>query len=137
MTFPIVTAATAGLLILLQILLAITVSMSRGDTGIGDGGKEDLNRAVRRHGNLAENSGIFIAGFMLLELSNRAPALLFWLCLAFLIVRLVHVFGLSMTNTMNPFRMVGGLGTYVVGLILGCTLLWFSLPMLLGGHIGS
>ena len=34
-------------------------------TAIGDGGKVALIRAIRRHGNFAENAGIFAAGLVL------------------------------------------------------------------------
>ena len=130
MTFPYVSAITAGVLLILQILLALTVSMGRNDTApLGDGGSASMQRTVRRHGNLAENAGLFVAGFTLLELSRLSPYLLAGLCMAFVVVRLAHVLGLSQENTMNPFRMVGGVGTYLVGLILGAALVWAGLSL--------
>jgi uncharacterized protein len=111
------------------------VSMARSDTSLGDGGKPELTRAIRRHGNIAENAGVFIAGLTLLELSGKAPSVLFWLCVAFVVVRLFHAAGLSRENTANPLRTIGGVGTYLVGLVLGAMLIWVALPMLLAGHV--
>ena len=126
MTFPFITAITAGVLLILQMLLAFTVSGARGqkDLWVGDGGEDSLLRAIRRHGNFAENAGIFVAGFALLELSKFSPTLLPVLCAAFVVARLAHVVGLSQANTGNAFRLAGGLGTYLTGLALGAALIW-------------
>jgi uncharacterized membrane protein YecN with MAPEG domain len=134
--FPYVSATTAGLILILQMLLAFTVSGARGrsETWVGDGGHDDLMRIARRHANLAENSGIFIAGFILLELSGWQPIVLLILCPAFVIVRLAHVAGLSAVNTKNPLRLIGGVGTYLIGLVLGGCLLWISGAMALSRY---
>lgn len=137
MTFPFITATTAGLLLILQILLAGMTSGARGATKnpIGDGGNEVMIRAVRRHGNLAENAGIFIAGLMLLELSKFSPPLLIGLCVAFVLARLVHAFGLSQVNTNNAFRVLGGAGTYLIGLALGGALTWIGITGGMASHV--
>ena len=124
--FPNVTTTTAGVILILQILLAFTVSGGRGKVGtwVGAGGHGSLERAIRRHGNLAENGGIFVAGFLLLELSRFSSTLLVSLCAGFVAVRLFHVAGISRENTNNPFRIIGGVGTYLIGLTLGGTLVW-------------
>ena len=124
MAFPFVSAITAGVIVILQMVLAFMVSGARGNIAIGDGGNEDLARAVRRHGNLAENAGLFIAGFTLLELSRLSPTLLAWLCGLFVLMRILHAIGLSQQKTMNVFRLIGGVGTYIIGLVLGVALLW-------------
>lgn len=123
---PFVTTNTAGLLLILQILLAGIVSATRGPIAVGDGGKDTLVRAIRRHGNLAENAGIFVAGFTLLELSASASSLLIGLCAVFVAVRLIHALGLSQANTSNAMRVIGAVGTYLCGLMLGGTLLWIG-----------
>ncbi len=75
MTFPFMTAITAGTLLILQMLLAFTVSGARGQQNIwvGDGGSATLLRTARRHANLAEKAAIFLTGFALLELSRFNP----------------------------------------------------------------
>jgi len=129
MAFPYITAITAGIILILQILLALTVSSGRGNTSLGDGGNPEFHRVIRRHGNLAENAGLFIAGLALLELSKLNMLLLEGLCAAFVLVRLSHAVGMSRPDTMNMFRAVGGVGTYLVGLILGAALLWAGLTV--------
>lgn len=59
MTYPYITAITAGLLLLMQMALAFAVSGNRGkaNTWVGDGGNVGLLRSARRHANLAENAG--------------------------------------------------------------------------------
>jgi uncharacterized protein len=136
MTTPYITTLTAGIIIILQILLAFRVSGFRGkkNLALGDGDDADTLRVVRRHGNLAENAGVFIAGFTLLEISKFAPMLLLVLCVLFVIVRVSHAVGMSRTNTMNGFRMIGGIGTYGVGLVLGGALVWLGIVAALAAH---
>lgn len=126
MNFPFVTAVTAGVVTVLQMLLAFAVSGGRGklDTWLGDGGDDALQRAVRRHGNLAENAGLFLAGLLVLDLSGRAPRLLLGLAIGFVCLRLLHAAGLSRSNTNNALRLVGGAGTYLLGFVLGGALIW-------------
>lgn len=116
---------------MLQIVLAFVVSGTRGKlkTSIGDGGHEVLQRIARRHANLAENAGIFVAGFTLLELSRLSSVALIALCSAFVVARLAHAIGLSRTNTSNVFRLIGGVGTYLIGLVLGAALVWVGANM--------
>jgi uncharacterized membrane protein YecN with MAPEG domain len=126
MTFPYITSITGGFLLVLQIILAVTVSGARNqlDIAIGDGGQNTLLRAIRRHGNLAENAGLFVAGLTLLELSNALPTLQICLCAVFVLARLLHVVGMSQANATNTYRLLGGAGTYISGLVLGGALLW-------------
>ena len=126
MTFPFLTATTAGILLILQMALAFAVSGARGQhqVWVGDGGKEALLRAGRRHGNLAENAAIFVVGFGLLELAKFNAKVVMGLCAAFVLVRLLHAVGLSRRDTGNIFRMVGGVGTYLIGFALGGLLVW-------------
>lgn len=128
MQFPVISALTAGVLIVLQTLLSALISGQRRKThiAIGDGGDEALQRATRRHGNLAEQAGLFIAGFTLLELSGQAPNLLAVLCTAYVLARISHAIGMSQTVTTNPGRMIGAIGSLVVGFVLGGTLVWVA-----------
>lgn len=131
MLFPTITATTAGIILMLQIILAFTVSGARGkqNVWIGTGANSTMERLTRRHANLAENAGIFIAGFTLLELSGLSPVSLTYLCGAFVIARISHAIGLSQENTGNIFRLIGGMGTYILGFILGGLLIYVSMNM--------
>ncbi len=128
MLFPLVTCLTAGLLLLMQLVLStlVTIKRMRSHIFLGDGNKDDLQHLVRRHGNLAENAAIFTIGFLLLELSQLAPQLLLVLCPTFILVRLSHIIGLSYKETRNVFRMIGAVGTYLIGYILAGTLIWIG-----------
>ncbi|MDP9096205.1 MAG: MAPEG family protein [Pseudomonadota bacterium] len=134
--FPALSATTAGAVLILQMLLALTVSGARGkaDVWIGAGGNPVLERTARRHANLAENAGLFVVGFTLLELSGRWPTLLLILCPTFLVLRLFHAAGLSRENTNNPLRLIGGAGTYLLGIVLGGALAWLGVVTLLAQH---
>ena len=129
MSFPYISALTAGRLLLIQMALSFAVSGRRGkvDTWVGDGGDATLLRTARRHANLAENAGLFVVGFSLLELSRLSPRLLLALCAAFVVARLFHAAGLSRPNTNNPLRLIGGVGTYLIGFVLGGALVWAGL----------
>ena len=49
------------------------------------------------------------------------------MCAAFVATRLFHALGLSLANTNNPFRLIGGVGAYVLGFALGGLLIWLGL----------
>ncbi|HZC16634.1 MAG TPA: MAPEG family protein [Caulobacteraceae bacterium] len=118
---PIISAFTAGILMLLQTALVFAAVNQRRLHGpsLGESSDPNVIRAVRRHGNLAENAAIFIACVALLEMLGGGRPWVAILCAAFLIARLSHAFGLSLKNTVNGFRVVGVVLTVAVGLGLG------------------
>ncbi len=129
---PILSALTAGVLIVMQMALMLTVVLMRrrNRQSIGDGGNAELLAAIRRHGNFAENAAIFIAGFALLEVLGDNRSVITTMCAAFVVGRISHVIGLSMENTVNPFRITGIVITASVGLSLGLGLIRVALPNL-------
>lgn len=135
-SFPYVSTATTGILLVIQMLLGFATSGARGQAGvwIGTGGNAALERAARRHGNFAENAALFAAGFTLLELSGRWQMLLFVACPLFIVLRLFHIAGLSREKTDNPLRLIGGAGTYLLGLVLGGALAWLGGAALIASH---
>ena len=134
MTFtpPLISAATAGVLIIMQTFLMLTVvrARRRNRQSLGDGGHHELLLAVRRHGNFAENAATFLAGFTLLELAGGGRLGLAVLCAAFVLGRISHAIGLSMPKTVNRFRVGGVALTAFVGLTLGVRLLLLALSQL-------
>ena len=132
---PVVSALTAGILILLQSALVFAAANQRRLHGPSVGEPADLNvtRAVRRHGNLAENAAIFIACATLLEMLGGGQLWVEILCAAFVAARLLHAFGLSMKNTVNAFRVVGIILTVIVGLTLGGRLIVVAVRLLAAG----
>ncbi len=133
-TPPLVTAFTAGLLLIMQtaLLLNVVATRRRVRQSLGDGGHEELTRAVRRHGNLAENAAIFIAGFALLEMIGGTRSGLVTLCATFIAGRIAHAIGLSMKKTFNPVRVAGVALTVLVGVALGCRLMVRAMTHLIG-----
>jgi uncharacterized membrane protein YecN with MAPEG domain len=135
MTFtpPLISACTAGILILMQTALMMTVvaARRRNRQSIGDGGHHELLMAIRRHGNFAENAAIFLAGFTLLELAGGGRLGLAIMCAAFVLGRISHAVGLSMPKTVNRFRVGGVAVTAAVGLTLGLRLLLVATSQLL------
>ena len=131
---PVISAFTAGILMLLQTALVFAAVNQRRQHGPSIGESADINvtRAVRRHGNLAENAAIFIACVALLELLGGGRLWVEVLCAAFVIARLSHAFGLSLKNTVNGFRVVGVVLTVAVGIALGGRLILVAAPYLRG-----
>ena len=78
MTKLIYSAWLAAYLLVLQMFLMMTVGMYRTKKQQGVGFQADdltLERLIRRHGNLAENAGIFIASITLLEIVSGSTNL--------------------------------------------------------------
>ncbi|MEM9216121.1 MAG: MAPEG family protein [Cyanobacteria bacterium P01_F01_bin.150] len=97
MEIPINTAWLAAYLIILQQVLMFATGLYRGrkKQGMGTQGDVTLERLVRRHGNLAENAGIFIVSLALLEIVAGPTRVVFMLCWAFAIARTLHSIGFS------------------------------------------
>jgi uncharacterized membrane protein YecN with MAPEG domain len=131
---PIVSAFTAGLIMVMQMALLFSVvrARRRARQSIGDGGNQQLLLAIRRHGNFAENAGIFIACLTLLEITGGAGAWLVILSVGFVLGRISHVIGLSLKQTVNPFRITGITLTVATGVALGLRLMMLALPHLRG-----
>jgi uncharacterized membrane protein YecN with MAPEG domain len=131
-TPPMVTAFTAGLIIVMQMVLAFSVVRARRSArqSIGDGGNQQLLLAIRRHGNFAENAAIFVACSSLLEIMGGGGTGLMMLCVGFVLGRIGHLIGLSMKRTVNAFRIGGIILTITVGMALGVRLIMVSLPHL-------
>jgi uncharacterized membrane protein YecN with MAPEG domain len=129
LTPPLISALTAGILIVMQMALAFAVALARrrNRQSLGDGGNKDVLQAIRRHGNLAENAALFIAGFTLMELLGGNRIELEILCAVFVLGRISHAIGLSMPRTVNPFRIIGITATIVVGIALGLALVRIGL----------
>ena len=128
------TAATAGAVGILQVLLALYTSRGRAKfkTGLGDGGHEELERRIRMHGNLTENAPMFLILLGLVESSGLHPWLATVLGPVFVVCRVSHAYGLSATfgPGANPFRAIGVLGTLIGMVVLAAALLATALPRL-------
>ena len=108
---PQIAAATTGAIGLLNVILLILVGRQRGatTTNLGDGDPSGpLYRAIRSHGNLAENAGLMLVALSLLEALTGPTVYVQGLCGLFLVARLAHPVGLS--GGIMPLRVLGALG---------------------------
>jgi len=136
MTFPVYTAIAGALLLILQLALMINTGLHRVASGIniGAGEDRDLERKIRRHGNLAENAALFIIVFALIELLTGQSAIVLALTTVFVIVRVSHALsfsslagshGLDAGPRIYPaMRAIGGLGTFLCGVVAGSYLIY-------------
>jgi hypothetical protein len=131
---PVISALTGGVLILLQSALVFAAANQRRLHGpsVGEPTDPNVTRAIRRHGNLAENAAIFIVCVALLEMLGGGRLWVEVLCAAFVAARLFHAFGLSLKNPTNAFRVVGIILTVFVGLSLGGRLIVVAVRHLAG-----
>jgi uncharacterized membrane protein YecN with MAPEG domain len=132
---PVISVVTAGLLIIIQMALVLSVAFvrRREKQSLGEGGNADLLRATRRHGNFAENAAIFVIALALFELigGERRTAEIY--AGIFILGRFAHAIGLSMKNTSNLPRVVGIVLTVGVGVVLGVRLVLLGLTLLQAG----
>jgi hypothetical protein len=131
-TLPVVSAITAGVLIIGQMGLMFAVAGVRFKVrqSLGDGGDALLTRVSRRHGNYAENAGIFVASLALLEMLGAVRPFVSGLAALFIVGRILHAIGLSQTKTSNPWRIAGVFATIGAGLGVGVRLLMLGLAPL-------
>ena len=110
---PLYTGLTAAVLMLLQIVLMAKVIAARGkhDVLIGTGGNDVVEQSVRAHGNLVENAPVFLIGLALIELIGGSTLWVMALGCVFVVSRLAHCIGLTMTSAVSAGRLAGTLGT--------------------------
>lgn len=146
MTLPLIAATLGGIILVLQQVLMLSAGLHRGKTrkGVGHDGDVELERKVRRHGNLAENSGIFIVIIALLELTGGASGIITALAATFLLARILHAIGFgtlagshggeyakaSGGRTPTLLRAAGATLTALSGIVAGAYLLVVALPQL-------
>jgi uncharacterized membrane protein YecN with MAPEG domain len=128
---PVISAITAGVLIIGQAGLLLTVVQRRRASrqALGDG-DSTLQRLVRRHGNYAENAAIFVASLALLEMIGATRPFVIGLAALFIVGRLLHAIGLSRDNAVNFWRIAGVFATVTAGVVLGVRLVSLGLSHL-------
>lgn len=97
MTAPIISAYAGGLLIIMQGILMVLTGLHRAKAGINLGLGDDpvMERKVRRHGNLAENAGLFVAVLAIAEMTVVPHQTIMIIAIVFLVARLFHAIALS------------------------------------------
>lgn len=123
-----VTAAVAALCALLLLITAIDTVRQRFRLMVphGDAGDRRLIHAMRSHGNLAEHAPIVIIMLALLEAGKADPKALMTIGAAFVIGRVLHIWGLYHPRENGPplARSLGVILTWLTLASLACWLLW-------------
>lgn len=119
MPLPVTAIYAALLAVFLVILMFPVIKLRNGlRVGLGDGGKSELQQAMRAHGNAVECIPIFLVLLAVFEL-NGGPALALHIFGAvFLLARLAHAAGLYATSGASKGRIAGMAATITVLLLL-------------------
>ena len=121
-----ITLTMAGAAAILHVWLSLRVSRLRRPLkiGVGDGGNEVLLRRIRAHGNFAETVPLFLILLGLLEFATGGSLWLWGAAIAFILARLLHVFGMDrpganwmrVSGVSISWAMLLGLGLYAIAI---------------------
>jgi uncharacterized protein len=121
-----ITALYAGILALLLTALAVNVTVHRNKLGVmfGDGGKAEMMRMIRVHGNSAEYVPIGIVLMGLYELNHGLPVALHVTGIALIVSRLIYIAGMWNSDRPTAGRGIGIVLTWVTVIALAVLNLW-------------
>lgn len=125
LSFP-VTGLYAALLALLFVYLSLRIPPLRykHKAGIGDGGADELARAVRVHGNFAEYTPLALILIGLGEANGGHAYILHGLGALFLASRVGHAIALTRSRGASKLRFISMVSTFAVLIIGAGALLW-------------
>ncbi len=105
----IITATTASLLTFVYVFLAFKVIALRRTEKIalGDGGVQNLQAAIRAHGNFSEYVPLSLVLMALLELDHFASTALMVVALALVLGRVLHAVSVLSNPQRFKFRVLG------------------------------
>ncbi len=123
-----ITAFYAALIGLWAVVLSNYVSINRGKYKIlhGDGGNAEMAAIIRRHGNLTEYVPLALILLGLAEASGLSSTWLHVLGILLVVSRLIHPFGVSVSNPGSPLRIIGTVGTHIVTAGASVYILWIA-----------
>ena len=109
-----ITPVYAALCALFYVYLSFKVIGGRRSTStsLGDGGHDELNRAIRVHGNFIEYVPIALILLLLGELQSAPAYTLHGIGLMIIAGRLSHAYGLPGGRKLSSFRVAGMLLTF-------------------------
>lgn len=119
----------AGLHVLLMLFLKLRAGATRARTKVnfGDGGNEDMQRALRVQGNAVEDVPIALIGIGALAYMAAPIMLIHGLGGVLLVSRVLHALGLGGSSGFSIGRFAGTIGSLVVLLATGGACLYFAL----------
>ncbi|MCK9992583.1 MAG: uncharacterized protein Dbin4_01103 [Alphaproteobacteria bacterium] len=119
-----------GLNALIMFILSILVVRARMQTGVevGDGGREELIKAQRAHGNNVEYVPISLLILIAVELAGAPVWLLHGLGGGLTVARISHGIGMHTSSGRSPGRALGASLSWLVMLAggLACIYYWFN-----------
>jgi len=113
-------------LLLLYISARVGQARMRHKINLGDGGNDDMLKAIRTQGNYIEYAPAALLGLWVIASLGASVILVHILGAVFFLVRVAHLLGLGM-GVWARGRMIGTIGTMVTLLITSIALLYFSL----------
>ena len=127
------TGLYAALLGLLFVALSVRTLLLRRTLriAVGDAGNPEMLRAMRVHANFAEYIPLALFLIYLCETQGANRILVHALCLALLVGRLSHSYGVSQSNENYRFR-VAGMALTFTPVIVASTYLLFAYARHLG-----
>jgi len=111
-----------NILILVWLAFRVVARRRKGRISLGDGGSEDLTRAIRTHGNASEYIPVMMVGLLALAFMEVPIWQIHALGLAFTFGRLMHPIG--MTGGPIQLRQLGILLSWTCLVILSLVLLY-------------
>lgn len=125
-----ITALYAGLSGILLLALSSRVVNARRThkIGFGDGGNEELMRAIRVQANFTEYVPLILVLILLIEMNGNSPVVVHSLGTVLLVSRVLHAAGLSRTSGVSTARFAGILGTWLTLAISSAILLMDAVP---------
>jgi uncharacterized protein len=113
-----------GLFLFFGIYLSMNVIKLRRKykIGVGNGGNEDLARAVRVHGNFIEQVPLALIGLAMIEAQQLHFVFVHLLGLLFFFARIMHARGLAESAGKTKGRFIGMVITFGVQAIIGLAL---------------
>lgn len=124
-----IAALFAGINLLILIVTAVRVTLSRraNKVSLGDGGNPAVLRAMRAHGNAAENIPAAIGAMLILSLLDPVPMWQLQVFGAlFTIGRIVHAYGVSTYTGIGPGngRVAGMAMSWAALIAMALALIW-------------
>ncbi|PHQ70624.1 MAG: glutathione metabolism protein [Sneathiella sp.] len=121
-----ITPIFAALLALLFLFLSYRTIRVRGKAHVpvGDGGNDELQRAIRAHGNFIEYVPITLLLLMFLEMREVGIYVMIALGAMLLVGRCVHAYGISNPKENYRFRTLGMVLTFITMIVASFGLLY-------------
>ncbi len=120
-----ITPLFAAIMALMFVLLCINVVRYRfrERISLGDGGHKELNKAIRIQANFVEYVPLTLILMWILESLDLSPIRVFWVGIALVLSRVLHVVGMLYPRNLVVLRQIGVLMAFAI-------LLWLTFAIL-------